>query len=200
MRCLKIFLLSPLSRRRFRKKQKKSAIPDEMTRCICGWPLSEIAFCFFFYLGFLHRHWRFTGQQRKGGNHLSFHSTTSTRSLTLRHLFATLHVRWLSRIFNRNVCVYQTATRWDLPPYRITIWVIEWCCNVCLFTWWIDSRFLLHRFDIGNRWVCTRIDYQPYITSEPTNQVCYSPRIAAHKKRLSSKVVFSKKIPYRLMR
>ena len=101
---------------------------------------------FFFYQDFLHRHWRFTWQQGKGGGHLLFHSTTSTRSRTLRHLFATLHVRWLSRIFNCNACVYQTATRWDLPPYRITIWVIDWWCNVCLFTWWIDSRFLLQRF------------------------------------------------------
>ena len=49
-------------------------------------------FFFFFYQGFLHSHWRFTGQQGKGGDHL-FHSTTSTRSRILRHLFATLHVR-----------------------------------------------------------------------------------------------------------
>ena len=68
--------------------------------------------------------------------------------------------------------VYQTATRWDLPPYRITIWVIDWWCNVCLFTWWIDTRFLLQRFDIGNRWIWTCIDYHPCIASEPTNQVC----------------------------
>ena len=39
---------------------------------------------------FFHRHWRFTGQQGKGGNHLLFHPTNSTRSQTLRHLFATL--------------------------------------------------------------------------------------------------------------
>ena len=38
---------------------------------------------------------------------------------------------------------YQTATRWDLPPYRITIWVIDWWCNVCLFTWWIDIKFFV---------------------------------------------------------
>ena len=101
---------------------------------------------FFFYQRFLHRHWRFTGQEGKGGDHVLFHSTTSTRS---RHLFATLHVRWLSRIFNRNACVYQTATRWNLPTYRIAIWVIDWWCNVCLFTWWIDTRFSLQRFDIG---------------------------------------------------
>ena len=75
-------------------------------------------------------------------------------------------------IFNRNACVYQTATRWDLPPYRITIWVIDWWCNVFLFTWWIDIRLLLQRFDIANRWIWTRIVYQPCITSEPTNQVC----------------------------
>ena len=90
-----------------------------------------------------------------------FDSTTSTRSRALRHLLATLHVTWLSHIFNRNACVYQTATRWDLPPYRITIWLIDWWCNVCLFTWWIDSMFLLQRFDIGNRWIWTRIDYHP---------------------------------------
>ena len=75
-----------------------------------------------------------------------FDSNTSTRSRALRHLLATLHVTWLSHIFNRNACVYQTATRWDLLPYRITIWLIDWWCNVCLFTWWIDSRFLLQRF------------------------------------------------------
>ena len=119
----------------------------------------------FLYQGILHRHWQFTGQQGKGGDHLLFHSTNSTRSQTLRHLFATLHVKWLSRIFNRNACVYQTATRWDLLPYlpdcysmKITIWLIDWWCNVCLFTWRIDIRFLLQQSDIGNRWIWTRID------------------------------------------
>ena len=88
---------------------------------------------FFFYQSFLQGQWRFTGQQAEGEDHLLFHSTTSTRSQTLRHLFATLHVRWRSRVFNRNACIYQAATRWDLPPYRITIWVIEWwCISVCL--------------------------------------------------------------------
>ena len=33
------------------------------------------------------------GQQGKGGGHLLFNSTTSALSRTLRHLFATLHVR-----------------------------------------------------------------------------------------------------------
>ena len=39
-----------------------------------------ILFFIFFYQGFRHRHWQFTGQQGKGGDHLLFHSTTSNRS------------------------------------------------------------------------------------------------------------------------
>ena len=81
---------------------------------------------FFFSIRvFFHGHWQFTGQQRKGGDHLLFHSSTSTRSRTFKHLFTTLHLRLLSHIFNRNACIYQNATRWDLPPYRITIWMID---------------------------------------------------------------------------
>ena len=34
-------------------------------------------------------------------------------------------MRWLSHIFNRTACIYQTATQWDLPPDRITIWLID---------------------------------------------------------------------------
>ena len=105
-------------------------------------------------------HRRLTGQQGKGVDHLLFHPTTFTRS--------TLHVRWLSDIFNRIACIYQTATQWDLPPYRITIW---WCdINFCLFIWWFDSKFLLQQFDTGNRWIRTRVDYHPCITSKPINQ------------------------------
>ena len=100
-----------------------------------------LIFCFFSIRVFYRRHWQFTGQQGKGGGHLLFRSTTSTRSRTLRYLFATLHVRWLSRIFNRNACVYQTATRWDLPPYRITIWLIDVTLSFCLFTWFDSSFF-----------------------------------------------------------
>ena len=145
--------------------------------------LKERLFCCFFHWDFMlkyffsirilfHRHWRFTGQQGKGEDHLLFHSTISTRSRTLRHLFATLLARLLSTIFNRNARVYQTATRWDLPPYRITIWLTDWWYNVCLFAWWIDSRFSLERLDMGNRWIWTRISYHSFIKSEPTNQMC----------------------------
>ena len=80
---------------------------------------------FFSIRVFFHGHWRLTGQQGKGEDHLLFHSTTSTRSRTFRHLVATLHMSWLSYIFNRTTCIYQTATRWNLPPYRITVWLID---------------------------------------------------------------------------
>ena len=130
----------------------------------------------FFYIRiFFHRNWRLTGQQMKGGTHLLFHPTTSTRLRTFRHLFEILHVRWLSNIFNRIACICQAAPWWDLRPYRITFdWLID---NVtltfCLFTWWFDfSFFLLQPFETGNWWIQTRIDYHSCITSEPTNQVC----------------------------
>ena len=75
---------------------------------------------FFSIKVFFRGHWQLTGQQRKKGDHLLFHSTTSTRSQTFRHLFVTLHARWLLHIFNENACIYQTATLWDLaPPYLI---------------------------------------------------------------------------------
>ena len=84
-----------------------------------------------------------------------------------------LHVKWLWRIFNRTASICQTATWWVLPPYWITIWLIDWCdVNICLFTLWFDSRFLLQQFETGNRWTQTRIDYHPCVTSELTNQVC----------------------------
>ena len=105
-------------------------------------------FRFFSIRIFFHGHRRLTRQQGKRGDHLLFHSTTSTRSRTFRHLFATFHVRWLSHIFNRTTCIYQTASRWDLPN-RMTIWLID--NVVCLFTCQFDSRFLLQQFDTGNR-------------------------------------------------
>ena len=131
-----------------------------------GWKVT----IFFSIRNFFHGNWQLTGQLGKGEDHLLFHSTTSTRSQTFRHLFATLHVRWLSHIFNRNACIYQAAGRWDLPPYRNTIWLMMWCWFpfVCLLIWF---QVLLQLFDIRNRWIQIRIDYHPCITGEPTNQV-----------------------------
>ena len=137
--------------------------------------LFVVAFIRFFFSirVFFHNPRWFTGQQVKGLNHFLFYCATSTRLRTFRHLFATLHVRWLSRIFNRTACIYQIATRWDLPPYWITIWLIgDAMLFFCFITWWFDSRFLLQQFDTWNQWIWSLIDYHPCITSEPTNQVC----------------------------
>ena len=111
----------------------------------------------------------------RAGNHLLFQSTsTSTRSRTLKHLFATLHLRWLLRIFNRNACVYQTVLDGIYHIIELPFeWLIDWWCNVFLFTWWIDSRFLLQRFDMRNRWIWTWINYHSCFTSESTNLVSY---------------------------
>ena len=47
-------------------------------------------------------------------------------------------------------------------------WLIDDAMFVCLLDELILG-FLLQRFDMGNRWIWTGIDYQPYITSKPTN-------------------------------
>ena len=60
-----------------------------------------------------------------------------------------------------------------LPPYRITIWLIDDVkfVLVCLLNDLILG-FCYNNPDTVNRWTRTRIDYDPCITSEPTNQVC----------------------------
>ena len=108
---------------------------------------SATAFTAFFSIRmFFHGHWRLTGQRGMGGDYLLFHSTTSTRSWIFRHLFTTLHVRWLSHIFNSIACIYQTATGWDFTTL-LNCYLIDWWCEVCfsLFTWWFDTWFLLQQ-------------------------------------------------------
>ena len=61
-----------------------------------------------------------------------------------------------------------------LLNYHLINWLIDWWCNVCLCTWWFNSGFVLQQFDTMIRWIWTRIDYYPCISSEPTNQVRYS--------------------------
>ena len=48
---------------------------------------------FFSIRVFFQGHRRIAGQEEKGGDHLLFHSSSSTHSQTFRSLFATLHVR-----------------------------------------------------------------------------------------------------------
>ena len=72
----------------------------------------------------------------KWGDHLLFHSTISTCSQALKHIFATLYVTWLSRIFNRNACVYQTAMRYTtLSNYYLSDWLMMQCFFLYLMNW-----------------------------------------------------------------
>ena len=106
---------------------------------------------FFFYQGFLSQTLTIhsaagEGGEGRGGASL-FLPTNSTRSRTFRHLFATLHVRWLLRIFNRIACNYQTNTQWDLPTILLNYHLIDWWWNldILLFTWWFSLKFLLQQ-------------------------------------------------------
>ena len=100
----------------------------------------------FFYQGFLSRTLKakkIVGEER---DHLLFQSTTSTKSRPFKYLSSALHVRWQSYIFNRTVCIYQTATRSDLAPSRITIWLIDdvMLVFVCL----LDDLILVFGYSI----------------------------------------------------
>ena len=128
---------------------------------------------FFFYQGFLS--WTLTTQRIAGeGRGPSFIPLYHFHPLTnIQTFICNFACEMTSHIFNRTACIYQTATRWDLPPYRITIWLIDGVTlSFYLFTWWLILALLSPQFETRNRWIRTRIDYHPCITSEPTNQVC----------------------------
>ena len=125
---------------------------------------------FFSIRVFFHGHWWLTEQQGKGGDHFLFHSTTSTRSRTFRHLFATLHVRWLSHIFNRNACIYQTATRWDFPTLSNYHLIDDGKFDLTCLLDDLILGFCYSNLDTRNQWTRTRINYHPCITSKLTNQ------------------------------
>ena len=111
-----------------------------LNNCIFNRLNNIFSLFFLLYQIFFYRHWPFTGQQ---GREVTFtHPLYHLHTLTNIHLYLQLCM-WLSSISNRNAFVYQTATRWDLPPYWITIWLIDWWFNVRLFTWWFDFRLFV---------------------------------------------------------
>ena len=76
-----------------------------------------------------------------------FDSTTSTRSRTFRHLFATLHVRWLSNIFNRPLLF--TWLLLDEICHLIELpfdWLMMWC--------WILFVYLMIWFSVFVTAIC----------------------------------------------
>ena len=88
---------------------------------------------------FFHRHWRFTGQQGKGGDHLLFHSTTSTRSRTFKHLFATLHVRWY-HIFLIAPLVFTRLLLDEI--YHLIELPFDWLIDDAMFVFLLDELIL----------------------------------------------------------
>ena len=130
----------------------------------------------FFIRVFFHRHMIYrTAGEGRGPPFIPlylFHQLTN-----IENIFATLHVRWQSHIFNRNACVYQTATRWDLLPYWIIYHLIDWSMMQCLFTWWIDSGFLLLQFwhgklvDLNSNWLSVVLQANR-LTKCASSQVC----------------------------
>ena len=79
----------------------------------------------FSFTVFFHRHWRFTGQQGKGGDKVLILSTTATRSQKFKHLQLFM---WDD--YHVSYCVaynYLADTVWDLLPLR------EKCRNTELF-------------------------------------------------------------------
>ena len=127
---------------------------------------------FFFYQGFLSQTLTIdrTAAEGRGASFISlyhFHPLTN-----IEIFFATLHVRWLSRIFNRNPCAFQTTID---EIYNLIELPFDWLINDAIFVCLLDELILAlcySDFEMGNRWIWTRIDYHPFITSEPTNQVC----------------------------
>ena len=103
----------------------------------------------FFLSGFLSRTLTIYRTAEEGMGHsfiplYHFHPVTNIQSF-----ISTFHVRWLWCIFNCNACVYQAAVM------RFTVlliyYMIHWWWNVCLYTWWFDSRFVLEQFETRNR-------------------------------------------------
>ena len=96
------------------------------------WTLQRNLIIIFFLSGF-----SFTDtDSSQGGDHL-FHSTTSTRSRTFRHLCATLHVRWLSfliatLVFTR-LLLYGIYHLIELLFDWLMMWF--WFLFVCMMNW-----------------------------------------------------------------
>ena len=127
---------------------------------------------FFSIKVFFHRHWRLTGQQGREGT--IFYSTLP---LPPAHEHWDIYLQ-LCMWDDYHVLLIATLVFTTLlldGIYHLIELPFERLIDDAMFVWLLDEfilGFLLQRFDIGNRWIWTCIDYHPCITSEPTNQVC----------------------------
>ena len=101
-------------------------------------------FLFFFSIRvFFHEHWWLTGQQGKGGT-IFYSALPLPPAPEHSDIYLQLCMWDDYHIFNCTACIYQTTTRWDLPPYRINIWLIDdVTLSFCLFTSWFDCSFFV---------------------------------------------------------
>ena len=90
-------------------------------------------------------------------------------------------------IFNRNACNYQTATRWDLPPYRFLIWLID---NVILNFVYLPVELIL--VFVTAIWHETPVDWNSHRLSTLYLEANRLTRCASHPKHLRH-LLFSKK-------
>ena len=147
----------------------------------------KLDFCFILRI-FFYRNWWFIGQSGEGGDHLLFHVTTSTRSQTLRHLFATLQMRWL-HVFLIATLEF-TRLLLDEIYHLIELpsdWLLADEMFVCLLNELVLG-FCYSDFDMGNQWIWTRIEYYPCVTSKSSSQVLLViPRLLSRIKILASR-------------
>ena len=138
---------------------------------------------FFFYQGFLSQTLTIHGVAGEGRGPsfiplYHFHP----RSRTLRHFFQLCmwddyHVFLIATLlFTRLLIATLLFIRLLLDEiYHLIKLPFDWLIMQCLFVCLLDELilgFCYSAFDMGNRWIWTRIDYHPCITSEATNQVC----------------------------
>ena len=151
-----------------KKKKKKTGTKQSSINGIDFAGIYTVYF-YIFFQGFLSRALTTHSTVGEGRGPFLFHSTTSTVHKNW-DIYLQLCMWDGSHIFNCIACICQTATWWDLPFYRITIWLIDdvMLFIYFLFTRWFDSRFLLQQFDKRNWREQICIEFHPCITSEPT--------------------------------
>ena len=93
---------------------------------------------FFPIMVFFQRYWQFTGQQRKEGDHLLFHSSTFTRSRTLRHLQLCMWVDY--HVFLIATFVFTRLLLGEI--YHLIELPFKWLIDDAMFVWLLDELIL----------------------------------------------------------
>ena len=106
--------------------------------------VSQIIKMFFYYKDFLSRTLTIHKTAGKGRISSLFLFITSSCSRTFRHLFATLHVRLILRIYKSIACNNLTVTWWHLAPWEFEF---DWSFIECWFQFLLDN-FLTLDFNV----------------------------------------------------